>query len=228
MTDAELFKRWKSLVGDDSPSRWDRDSLAGFFQCFRPEGAGIEQIFAGLGKADELVSRLRGVYRATAPGRSEGAAYFVVDVPPALGKRRALDLGRQHLDALERIGHAASDTELEGYAAAARVEILECEAPERSRNPADGPEAEIIVYETCCDWHSGLVANGHQAELLEEAYYYIACDYYLAWYLLWPIYRDSTTVQEPFSAYFELWRHGISVRFGDDRVMRLYVPNPGD
>lgn len=54
---------------------------------------------------------------------------------------------------------------------------------------------------------------------LAEAYYSIACDYLLAWYLQWPYYRRWHE-DDVFEPYFELWRRGISCRFiGDEMVL---------
>jgi hypothetical protein len=62
------------------------------------------------------------------------------------------------------------------------------------------------------------------ASLMDEALYTIACDYNLAYHILWPLYRHLSDIDEPFAEYFELWKHGAGYRIEGDRV-RVYVPN---
>ena len=58
---------------------------------------------------------------------------------------------------------------------------------------------------------------------MEEAFYSMACDYYLAHYLMWPLYRGSTAIEEPYAPYFELWRHGAQAIFSEARRVTVYV-----
>ena len=61
------------------------------------------------------------------------------------------------------------------------------------------------------------------AILKEEAFYSIACDYNLAHYLLWPLYRDGTKIDEPFAPYFELWARGAKAIFEKPGRVTVYV-----
>lgn len=63
------------------------------------------------------------------------------------------------------------------------------------------------------------------AHLLHEAFYGMAGNYFVASHLEWPLHRHLTTLDEPFAAYFELWRHGASSRFEPEGNVRMYVPN---
>ena len=58
---------------------------------------------------------------------------------------------------------------------------------------------------------------------LHEAFYSIACDYKIAHYLMWPLYRGSTEIEEPFAPYFELWTHGALPFFKKPGLAIVYV-----
>src|SRR5262245_25326927 len=56
---------------------------------------------------------------------------------------------------------------------------------------------ETLVYDIGCDWFLSLEPIPSDALLLEEAFYSMACDYYIAHYLMWPLYRHATDIEEP-------------------------------
>ncbi|WP_430108390.1 hypothetical protein [Paenibacillus sp. B1-33] len=49
-------------------------------------------------------------------------------------------------------------------------------------------------------------------EILDEAYYSIACDYWISYYLQWHRYRLKG---DPFASYFDLYRLGYSATFSE-------------
>ena len=71
-SDEAMLGRWKAIAGDTSPGTWTEDDLAGFFQRFRPDGAGVSEAFEGVEGADEILPRLLEVYEATADGWQRG------------------------------------------------------------------------------------------------------------------------------------------------------------
>lgn len=85
----------------------------------------------------------------------------------------------------------------------------------------DAPET--IVYDMVGDWYSGLNPVQSDALLLHEAFYSIACDYDIARYLMWPLYRTSSDIVEPFAPYFDLWTHGAKPWFGRPGLVTVYV-----
>jgi len=105
--------------------------MAGFFQCFRPDGEGLAEAFEGVEGADEILPRLLEVYEVT-----------------------------------------ADDWQRDG------------------------------TYDACS----------------------VACDYNLQYHILWPLYRQATTIEEPFRPYFDLWKHGSGYRFAGKEAVRVYVP----
>src|SRR5262249_44983943 len=75
MDKLERLAHWKAIAVDETrvsgrsgveemaSSEWtDEDSLFGFLDCFRPNGRGIDKVFAGIVRGDEIVQRLLRVY----------------------------------------------------------------------------------------------------------------------------------------------------------------------
>ncbi|MNI58809.1 hypothetical protein D3C73_1139370 [compost metagenome] len=52
-------------------------------------------------------------------------------------------------------------------------------------------------------------------EILDEAYYSIACDYWISYYLQWHRYGLKG---DPFAPYFELYRLGYSAVFAENKL----------
>jgi hypothetical protein len=80
------------------------------------------------------------------------------------------------------------------------------------------------MYDVLCDWELSLLRNPPWVKELEEAFYSIACDYYLAWHLMWPWLRGASPVEEPFRPYLDLWRRGVDLRFESESSVFLYLP----
>ena len=71
------------------------------------------------------------------------------------------------------------------------------------------------IYETVFDIISEQREYDEPIEVLDEAYYSIACDYWISYYLQWHRYRLNG---DPFAAYFELYRRGYSAVFSENKL----------
>src|SRR3954469_15159529 len=108
-SDEAMLVRWKAIAGDTSPGTWTEDDLAGFFQRFRPDGAGVSEAFEGIEGAAETLPRLLAVYEATADGwpREETHdGYFIVRNPSPLTAARTTGLLRLHPGRLAAMSEA--------------------------------------------------------------------------------------------------------------------------
>src|SRR5688572_15579290 len=103
----ERYASWKRIAIDVLRARgrddaadlervvWtEEEDLFGFFDCFRPDGGGLERVFAGVVGGDQILPRLLRVYESTKG--SEGA-YFVVRRPAPVTDERLIELTTQHL-----------------------------------------------------------------------------------------------------------------------------------
>jgi hypothetical protein len=203
----------------------DEYELFGFFDCFRPDGAGAERVFAGVVGGDAILERLLRIFAATKDG-PQRFMYFIVQEPRPATPEELVELTRQHLYKVAQIADDAGDEELFGLLCSRpQIEIKRQPAPVRTQPDLEAPETHI--YGICGDWFSELVPTPSDALLLHEAFYSMACFYDLARYLLWPLYVGSTKIVEPFEPYFELWLRGARPIFERPGMVNVYCTNGG-
>lgn len=80
------------------------------------------------------------------------------------------------------------------------------------------------IHDDVGDWFSSLEYQDNcreLAELLWEPLYHISNDYFLSYYLLWPMLAEMT-MENPFLPHYKLWCMGLTARFpSKDRVIVL-------
>ena len=78
------------------------------------------------------------------------------------------------------------------------------------------PKAENLwnKKEYIGDWVSGLpMRKGcDDLDFLHEALYHISNDYFLSYYLQWPLVEDQG-IENPFRPHFDLWKMGLTAQF---------------
>jgi hypothetical protein len=177
----------------------------GLFQRFRPHGDGVAAVFDGIPHAAEYIDRLQSVYRAAYHDDWSGDAYFVVRYPQAASTAELASFGMEYVAGLRFLsgmlakrGQPRLDQYLGRVTNAAVVPL----AAARRMNDDD-----ILVYEGVGEFMGELYDYEHPIIKLSEAYYSVACDYWLAWYLQWPYFTERIP-KDVFLPYFELWARG--------------------
>jgi hypothetical protein len=233
MDKLERLAYWKTVAADASRAVdpefaaklesdvWkNEDDLFGFFCLFQPDGKGVERAFIGVVGGDEILQRLLKVYEYT---QENSELYFIVRRPIPATPERLIDVTVQYLEKNRQIARAFGD--------AALVRLLEV-LPEIRIKREGIPQRfateftsmpEAIVCDAICDWLRELAPIPSHALLMKEAFYSIACDYCIAHHFMWPLYRHSTDIEEPFAAYFELWTHGAQPWFEKPGLVNVYV-----
>jgi hypothetical protein len=220
MTEKQFLENCKRIAGDSSDKPWDEDQMAGFFQRFRPEGKGVAAALKGIPEEDEVLRRLLQIYAATANAypkdpRAGVDLYFVVRYPPPILESEVIRLGKAYLQSiLELAVRCKSDALQNALTPISTVRISQA----RPKEPSD---LEAEVYDALGDMMSELGVRRWVPHSLEEALYFIACEYKIAHFVLWPVYRKIVNLNDPFLAFFEMWRHGIQMDFRDDRCLHL-------
>jgi hypothetical protein len=188
----------------------DEDRWFGVFQGYRPHGDGAEEVFAGLPDAAEYVERLRSVCRAALHPDWARDAYFVVRTPPEATDEELVGLGRELLSGLRLIAVLATLSgrrDLHEYlGGVSRVAVVPLGGVDRRHDD------HSLVHEAVGDILRGFCDYGHRAVQLREGFYSVACDYWLAWFLQWPYFRQWVP-RDVFRPYFELWARGYEVAF---------------
>jgi hypothetical protein len=193
----------------------DEDKWYGFFQGYRPHGDGIEELFSVLPDVAEYAKRLRSVCRAAHHAAWAQDAYFVVRIPGPATDDELIAFGQELLSGLRLLAVLAllaGNRELHSYlTGVTRVGIVPLDALDRKHDD------HLFVHNSVGDFLRGFYDYSHRIVQLREAYYSVACDYWLAWYLQWPYFRQWVP-RDVFRPYFELWARGYSPAFQGDSL----------
>jgi hypothetical protein len=232
MTSAALIERCHQFANSD-PEELNADSLIGFFQLFRPDGAALSGLFDQLEAGEQLHARLEQLYASTGDDRRPSGgrdAYFVVRRPPAIDSDQATELGQRWLSRLAKLAEQLGDQQLaDALTPLPKFRVLEGQAPKHPKAEQEKSALLKSLQAGAAELLQRIEAGPHAADL-RPAYYFIACDTMLRDYLMWPLYAAALgeTIADPFEPYFRLWQHGIKYRiFGNDQV-DLYLPRQLD
>jgi hypothetical protein len=193
----------------------NEDQWYGVFQGYRPHGDGVEELFNGVPDAPEYVERLQSVCRAAYHDGWVQDAYFVVRTPQPASNEELIALGQELLGGLRLIAVLATlsgSRELHAYLSGiSGVTVVPTAGLDREHDD------HLLVHESVRDIMRGFYDYGHRIIQLREGYYSVACNYWLAWYLQWPYFRQWVP-RDVFRPYFELWARGCRVGFQGDSL----------
>jgi hypothetical protein len=182
----------------------------GLFQQFRPHGDDVEAVFDGVPNASAYIERIRFVCRAAFHQDWARDAYFVVRSPQPASLEELAGLGMEYVASLRFLSAMLAKRDqphLDRYLASVNKVVVKPSARANGMNDDDS-----LVYEAVGDFLSEFYDFKHPIIKLREAYYSVACNYYLAWYLQWPFFSKKIS-QDVFRPYFELWARGYGCAF---------------
>ncbi len=198
--------------------------MAGFFQCFRANTAPLQSLLLEIPRGDEVFDRLTNIFDATTPimDGERTDLYCVVRKPIIADASELKSLATKLLGNWRDMAIQENDQELvDELTPLPEVRVSgEC-APEV--DPNDYDSLDVYIYDTHTDWKCGLTSICKHAHWMREAFYYLNCDYYLAGYAMWPWYRDSSELDEPYFPYYKLWTYGAVLRCISRDDVTLYV-----
>ena len=239
----ELILQLHQRAGTNPEESVDADSLIGFFQSFRPDGIVKQPLFTGLdfqsgdtlvgdfspAIAEDLDQRLCGLYEVAGDHRRPTGgsdAYFIVRSPPPIDPKLAERYAQQLLGNLAELAMTLGDADTAmTLEPGPRVRVLEGLPP---KNPRLDEEKTSLLRTMQQDVPSLVMRLdvGSIASVLRPAYYFIACDPLLRDYLMWPMYRQASGLEDPFLPYFQLWKHGVKYRVFQEDQIDFYLPRP--
>ena len=197
-----------------------QDKFYGLFQCFMPEGVGVEAVFAPLQNGAELQARIMPIYAVTAQRTQEAfdqgmaPGYFCPPQDPKFDDESLKSLALAHVRNLKIFADFLGKNELLkmlGETKSARVQ----ESFDLAHHE-DG--LACAVYEAITEWMIDAPKLDAKLWVLGEAYYSINCDYLLSAYLQYPNYAQRP--QEDFlKPYFELYLAGRQITFERGEVV---------
>ena len=157
------------------------------------------------------MERVKDCFEATANGGTD--AYFIPRRSESAADE-AITLLKDHFKDLVSIAISMKDQELVDILSSVplcQVPVQEFDAVRRTDDTPDG-----WIFDLVTDYTTTLTPVETQLLLLKDAIYSIANDTILQLYILWPIYRESSTLVDPYRSYFVMWSKGI----------RYAIPSP--
>jgi hypothetical protein len=207
LSEESVLAHLKKVAGDDSKEPWSEDNIPYFFQKFRPDGDRIELALSFLPNASSCVERLLAVYRAAKHADWARDLYFVVRHPETAEESEIIGIGRRFLANLRALCAIIGDPGCSTYlATVTTVQVVPIAKLDRNCDDHLGVHETIGDFLRCHPDFDGPL------RFLDEAYYTIACDYDLTFYLQWPHFEHICPV-DCFEPYFQLWKHGYSHAF---------------
>ncbi len=225
MDEMVLLRRWAELAGIPTDSVRSQFDLEGFFQEFRPEGEGIEQLLCGIEKCDEVTRRLTNVFRVSASSFQASDAYFIIRNTSSIEPQKALELLRSHFRAMAEVAEHEKEPDFASALRDLKEPVFVKTNSDLTRNPSVAESFDVLLYDIATDYISKASRSSNPIYLLSEPMYGIANDKYLQGYLLWPLLEDMMPQKAPFDSYFEMWAKGIAYTLPQDGVCQLYVPS---
>lgn len=222
MNTLERLAYWKSVASDTSNHAWVNieDDLYAFFQRFRPLGHGVQTVFEGVERGEEILARLLPFYDHTKEGAGTDA-YFVVRKPLSSPRQDLLAVTTQYIEKVNEIARAAGVEELVTVLRSITIKLQKGQPPPHSIPP---DHTFAWIYDTITDWFLGIEPVPSDALLLKEAFYSMTCDYQLSDYIMWPLYEDKSPINDPFAPYYQLWIRGAALRFTGQDLLTVYAP----
>lgn len=224
-----LRVRLRSLarMPDDPSAENEAEGLIGAFQQLRPDPLGLRELFEEFPRGEAVGERLVQVYSAATVGvRPDGArdAYFIPRRPPATDPDQVEAWGRAFFKQLARVArHLEQPALYEHLQADPAIRVLEGKPPKHPK----AIEEKAGLLKSLLAMNEPMTrawADRHAAvAMLQPAVYFMACDAFLRDYVLWP-WIDVQDLEDPFAAYFQLWRHGVKYRIFQDEQIDLYMP----
>ncbi|EPY03831.1 hypothetical protein PAALTS15_28856 [Paenibacillus alvei TS-15] len=194
------------------------NELYGYFQMYMPSGEGVEATFAPLQDGDAYLQRIVRMYDVLDPADFDGdtvPGYFnskVSDVPEEVLRGH----GEQLIKGLKELLQEFEQIEGAADAAAYLSRIKEIQILPHGKIDKIRQSHDPDVYDAMFEVVSAHKDYDAPIEILDEAYYSIACDYWISNYLQWHRYGLKG---DPFVPYFELYRLGYSAIFSEHKLL---------
>ncbi|WP_260985546.1 hypothetical protein [Paenibacillus xylanexedens] len=205
----------------------EADHLYGFFQWFMPSGSGVERVFEPIPGGQRFLDRIRPIYEMLNPEDFTGEyvpGYFNGG-HEGTSEEALRGLGQELIKGLESLFSIVPEDDeaadiakeaLHDLACVKEVVVLkqgEIGKLEKEAIQGTNEEHSEAVYEALGELLSSRSDYKETIEILNEAYYSIACDYWVAYYLQWPRYQGLQDMEACLYPYFELYRYGYNLHW---------------
>ncbi|WP_170948146.1 hypothetical protein [Paenibacillus sp. 7516] len=210
----------------------EADHFYGLFQWFMPTGTGVERVFEPIPEGQLYLDRIHPIYEMLNPEDFAGEyvpGYFNGGHEDA-SEDTLRSLGEELIQRLKLLFSKVPEDDEVGGVAKEAFGALSCikevvvlqpgeigRLEQRLLQGADEEDSEV-VYEALGDLLRSRSDYNENIELLSEAYYSIACDYWVAYYLQWPRYQGLQEAEDCLYPYFELYRYGYNLHWTQNKL----------
>ena len=207
MQSPTLVARIKAETGLTVSNSTDQHLLTGLLNRYRPDGVGLERILPDQGIEGAVRTRIKKVFEVAAPSWNAGDLYFVISRFDALDQESTESIAKIHLNGIKKLADFIGDVEVSGVIS--KLKLM--------RYPPAGAvqrsDVSDMMYECLTDFLAKLQPDRHELFMLKEALYFMANDYFLMAYMLWPAVQLSEDVGDSLDSYFDIWCHGIKLDY---------------
>jgi len=174
------------------------------FQSFTSKPDELKFIFEQMQNGEELYDAIRPIYDLKC---DPSITYFI----PPIKRCEASSFTQLGVDLIDSLKKLPIHAEL-----AEMIENISLVSHREIKNSDFENDSFIIFYEILGDYLSSLFSDT-ETELLKEAYYSIANDYFLACYFRWADLRGSE--ENLLTPYYKIWKQGYSIAFVDREMI---------
>ncbi|MHC1684303.1 MAG: hypothetical protein AB6733_15310 [Clostridiaceae bacterium] len=217
--DKNFLDIWKDVLRDDDSSRVIPEE---FFSIFRPSGNNLDKVFKPIKEGKEIQERILEIYNATSKGYHISDYYFEVRKPKITSINEIHDITEKYIKNVIRISEKIDKGHFDRFIKSPpRIEIVQGLYTDKN---SDGLDFGIVVYDLMQEFVNSLKPIDSHALLLKKPLYHMACNYDIVHYVLWPIYKNGSFLEDPFKPFVELWKLGAILRFDiDNNILKIFV-----
>lgn len=217
----------------DADEGVEADHLYGFFQWFMPTGEGVERVFAPLPDGERFLHKIRPIYDMLNPEDFVGESVpgYFNGGNEDVSEQTLRGLGQELIEGLKELFSLVPEDDETADIAEDALQDLDSlkeiiilppgeisKLEQRMIQGIDEGEGEAI-YEALAELVSSRSDYDENIGLLIEAYYSIACDYWVAYYLQWPRYQGLQEAENSLRPYFDLYRYGYRIHWTQNKLM---------
>ena len=197
-----------------------------FFHCFRPTGEGLEIYFDKHPYGKEIFRRLKKIFDATSANSPE-MAYFIVKNAKILTESEILTLAENYIKSTRDILQAVDESNVLSPEKIA-INIIEGRASRDNTTrhfiTNDNYSTMGDIYEITGEYFNSFETDSDFIKLHDcDCIYYMACYYDLVYYVLWPLFAEQSTIDNPYDAGFKLWQNDLQAVFMDNKTLNIYA-----
>lgn len=235
MDELEVVDYWKSLIEDDEFIEiWEEvsdenDPLRrvpeGFFSMFRPDGTGLNKFFKVLNKGDEILERVLEIYEATSEEYDGSDWYFIVGKPKITSKDNIEKIAKDFLYKVIELARALDDEYFHMFINnPPNIQVIQGSLPEKTTDKSRKFNFDTGFYELMDNYMDAMIPEESNAVLFEEPLYQMTCLYQIVYYVLWPLYKEESEIEDPFKPFIELWKLDAKYNFDiENNILNVFV-----